>query len=129
MDANVTDGLAQGNSVFSSDGEKLGTIAAVHSDAIHVEKGFFFVKDYSIPVSAIDRVETENGDVYLNVTKDQANQTDWEITEEEWEEAEAIDTPVDGDGYSVLTGAAVRPSPLIIEETDEPIPDEEPENV
>lgn len=120
MDPISIESIAPGNEVVSSDAENLGVVAGIHEDAIRVEKGFLFVKDYLVPLSAIARVDVEAGTVHLNVTKAEAAATDWEITEEEREEEVPFDSPIDGEGYSVLTGAAETPSLPILEETDEP---------
>lgn len=119
MDPISIESIAPGNEVFSSDEENLGVVAGIHEDAIRVEKGFLFVKDYLVPLSAIDRVDAETGAVHLNVTKAEAAATDWEITDEEREDEEPFDSPIDGEGYTVLTGAAETPSLPIIEESDD----------
>jgi uncharacterized protein (TIGR02271 family) len=64
-----------GSEVYGSDGDKVGTIAAVYPGYIVVEKGFFFPTDYYIPRSAIGSVD--NDQVYLTVTKDAALHSGW----------------------------------------------------
>jgi len=64
-----------GSEVYGSDGDKVGTIAAVYPGYIVVEKGFFFPTDYYIPRSAIGSVD--NDQVYLTVTKDATLHSGW----------------------------------------------------
>jgi len=61
--------LRNGMTVFSSDKEKLGKIVSYAGSSLIVEKGFFFPKDYEIPMSAISDVRGD--DVYLLLSKDQ----------------------------------------------------------
>jgi hypothetical protein len=122
--------VAPGNTVVSSDGKKLGVVSAVDDEVMRVEKGFLFVKDYLIPHSAVASVDSGSGEVHLSYTADEAAATDWIVTDEEREEAEEedYDSPLDGDGSTVLAGAASMPNPLILEETTEAIPDEKIED-
>lgn len=66
----------QGWKVIGSDGEKLGEIETVEQDYIVVRKGFLFPSDHHIPFGAI--AASEEGAVYLNVSKDQALNQEWE---------------------------------------------------
>jgi len=75
MDRNDTQQIPVGTDVLGSDGGKVGTVSAADANAIVVEKGFFFPTDYTIPTSAITSFDGDK--VYLNVTKDQALNTDW----------------------------------------------------
>jgi hypothetical protein len=52
MDTRQT--IVPGATVFDVNAEKMGTIVAANAAYIVVAKGFFFPKDYYIPVSAID---------------------------------------------------------------------------
>jgi len=72
--------LQVGDDVFGSDGEKVGTVAEVQRDYLVVEKGFFFPTDYYIPFSAV--ATAGNGEIYLNVSKDDALQSGWETMPE-----------------------------------------------
>ena len=114
-----------GNDVISSDGEKVGTIAAIGDGYLLVEKGFFFVTDYRIPADAIASYNTVEHTVHLNVTKDDALNSGWEVEEltddEYYHEAEmgTYDSPLDGEGNTVMTGAATTPSLPIVQEDDE----------
>lgn len=81
--------VAYGWDVVGSDGDKVGTVAAVQPHYISVEKGFLFKEDIFIPTSAITSVGDDT--VYLNVTKDQIENEDWsrepEMTERHRETA------------------------------------------
>jgi hypothetical protein len=68
--------LNPGASVYGADGEKVGTMQTYGGSYIVVEKGFFFPKDYYIPMSAI--TETTEDAVYLSVTKDDALHQGWD---------------------------------------------------
>jgi uncharacterized protein (TIGR02271 family) len=69
------DEMMNGDEVYGSEGDKVGTVAAVYPGYIVVEKGFFFPTDYYIPRSAIGSVD--NDQVYLTVTKDAALHSGW----------------------------------------------------
>ena len=69
--------LQNGMDVYGADDAKLGSIHEVRDNYFIVEKGFFFPKDYYIPVSAIEGVDADNR-VYLNVTKDVALNQGWD---------------------------------------------------
>lgn len=104
-----------GAEVYGADGAKVGNIAEVYPAYIVVEKGIFFPTDYFIPLTAIAREEA--GRVYLNVTKDQALHSGWDVRptnlqaaaeinpigSEEVIETDYITEPVAGTG---LAGAA-----------------------
>jgi hypothetical protein len=105
------EGISAGNSVVSADGEKLGTIAALRGSYLLVEKGLFFVDDYHVPMSAIDRYDEDEEEVHLNVTKDEALASGWE--------QEPDDPLLDLTGSrTILTGAAETPNPGLIIETE-----------
>jgi hypothetical protein len=67
--------FAKGNEVFGSEGDTLGKVVEVQPTYIVVEKGFFFPMDYFIPMNAIASFDGEH--VHLNVTKDEALESDW----------------------------------------------------
>ena len=69
--------IPTGADVFGADGEKVGSIAAVYPGYVVVEKGLFFPTDYYIPTSAISSYD--GGQVYLNVAKDAALQSGWDM--------------------------------------------------
>lgn len=67
--------VGYGWDVVGSDGDKIGSVAAIQPHYISVEKGFLFKEDIYIPTSAITSVGDEV--VYLNVTKDHIEGQDW----------------------------------------------------
>jgi uncharacterized protein (TIGR02271 family) len=69
--------LRDGATVYGADGDKVGTMRTHGGNYIVVEKGFFFPTDYYIPVSAIETAT--DGEVYLNVGKDEALNQGWDI--------------------------------------------------
>ncbi|MDP9359507.1 MAG: DUF2171 domain-containing protein, partial [Chloroflexota bacterium] len=68
--------FAEGTDVVGADGEKVGTVVAVHQNYVVVEKGFFFPTDYYIPISAI--ANADGNTITLNVTKDAALDQGWD---------------------------------------------------
>jgi uncharacterized protein (TIGR02271 family) len=75
MNTKTTTPLQLGWDVFGSDGEKIGTIAALESNYLIIEKGFIFTEDIYVPLSAISRVEDD--DVHLALSKSQVEMEDW----------------------------------------------------
>ena len=69
--------IREGMDVVGTDGEKLGDVDHQEGDFIVVKKGFFFPKDYYIPVDAIASADDDR--VYLTVTKDAALDQGWDI--------------------------------------------------
>jgi len=65
-----------GATVYGADGEKVGTVQSFSGTHVVVEKGFFFPKDYYIPMSAV--TETSGDAVYLSVAKDAALNQGWD---------------------------------------------------
>jgi len=55
--------IEEGMTVRSADGEKLGTITACGESQFHIEKGFFFPKEYVATYD--DVIDFREGDVYL----------------------------------------------------------------
>jgi hypothetical protein len=68
--------IRPGTSVLGFDGQKVGTIIAVRPHHLVVEKGYLAPITYRIPTSAI--AGHENGNVLLNVTRNQALNQGWE---------------------------------------------------
>ncbi len=68
--------IQPGTTVLGFDGQKIGTIVAVRSHHLVVEKGYLAPITYRIPTSAI--AGTEHGSVLLNVTKNQALNQGWD---------------------------------------------------
>jgi uncharacterized protein (TIGR02271 family) len=67
--------IEQGDDVYGSDGEKIGTIAAVAGNHFIIEKGFIFKTDLYVPLSAI--AGTDDDGVRLSMTKAQIENEDW----------------------------------------------------
>src|SRR5687768_10417321 len=63
------DHASAGDDVITTDGETIGTVAAVHESYLLVEKGVLFLTDYHVPLSAIDRYDADEGNVYLKLTR------------------------------------------------------------
>jgi hypothetical protein len=102
--------------VLDAGGEKIGKIIEVRDTAILVEKGFFFPKDYLVPVSLIDRID-EDGRVLLNVPKDR-------LREDVVDEVSSADLELAGSTTfdpTIATGAGLIPqqSGIDVEEASE----------
>jgi len=69
--------LQPGMDVYGADGDKIGSINEVYDNYIMVEKGFFFPKDYYIPIDSIEGVDSDDR-VYLTVDKDQVLNQGWD---------------------------------------------------
>jgi len=116
--------ISVGDEVFGSDGGKVGEVAIVYPAYIVVEKGFFFPTDYSIPYSAI--ASSGGRQVYLNVTKDEALNSGWDVAPADLETATTTATVAADDDYlastsmrsgeAVATGAEELRIPVIEEE-------------
>lgn len=106
------EGLSAGNDVMSSDGEKIGIVAAIRGSYLLVEKGLLFVTDYHVPMSAVARYDEDEEAVHLNVTRDEAMASGWD------EHPDDPELDVTG-GDTLLTGAAEMPDPGVIIETDD----------
>jgi uncharacterized protein (TIGR02271 family) len=72
--------ITVGDEVYGSDGDKVGSVAEVQRDYFIVAKGLFFPTDYYIPRSAV--TSSSNGQVYLNVTKEAALNSGWDVVPE-----------------------------------------------
>lgn len=70
--------LVDGTPVYDANGDKVGDVSQYQGgDGYFVmTKGFFFPKDLYVPLNAIQRATTDG--VYLNLTKDQINNENWE---------------------------------------------------
>lgn len=70
--------LVNGTPVYDTDGSKVGDVSQYQEgDGYFVmTKGFFFPKDLYVPMSAITRATTDG--VFLNLTKDQIKNQNWE---------------------------------------------------
>jgi uncharacterized protein (TIGR02271 family) len=97
----------QGADVYSSDGQKIGDIADVGSNYLHVSTGFLGLGgDLYIPFSAVSRVEDDK--VYLNVSKDRVTSMGW--TEKPAERVEAGAAPT----YVGTMPAATERGPMVV---------------
>lgn len=67
--------IETGTSVYGSDGEKIGEVAAITEQYFVIEKGFFFPTDVYVPMSAVRTVD-EDG-IQLSMTKEEAESSDW----------------------------------------------------
>jgi uncharacterized protein (TIGR02271 family) len=113
-----------GDEVFGSDGGKVGEVAIVYPAYIVVEKGFFFPTDYSIPYSAI--ASSGGRQIFLNVTKDEALNSGWNVAPADLEAATTTATIASDDdvltrtgvrtGDAIATGAEELRIPVIEEE-------------
>ena len=65
-------GIPIGTEVFTADGEHLGSVVDGDAYELIVERGWFFVHDYQIQLSDIDRFE--EGRLVLRLTKADAEQ-------------------------------------------------------
>ncbi len=71
----------EGDTVFASDGEKVGKLHAIDSNFLIISKGWLFPTEVSVPASAVDSYDDGDGEIYLNVTKDQALNSGWDTYE------------------------------------------------
>lgn len=69
--------INEGAEVRSADDEKLGKVVGMQQGYLVVEKGFFFPTDYYVPTSAVANYDGDT--VYLNVSKDEALNSDWNL--------------------------------------------------
>jgi hypothetical protein len=65
----AAEGIQPGWTVWSSDGEELGTVVSVDSQTIHVKKSGLLGGKVDVPRTAVDEVEI--GRVELSMTKDE----------------------------------------------------------
>jgi hypothetical protein len=65
-----SEGIQSGWTVWTSDGQELGTVVGTDATMIRVKKGGLISKEIQIPRSAVEEVET--GRVELNLTKNEA---------------------------------------------------------
>jgi hypothetical protein len=59
--------LRDGMKVRSSDGHDLGKIIRLDAGMLVIEKGFFFPKDYEVPLSSVREIRGD--EVFLSVSK------------------------------------------------------------
>lgn len=63
-------GIPIGTDVYTAEGEHLGSVVEGDSYDLLVERGFFFIHDYQIRLSDVDRFE--DGKLVLILTREQA---------------------------------------------------------
>jgi len=108
MSANTSDqyvNLTNGMEVYDVAGEKVGKIIDVTDETILVEKGFFFPKDYLIPISLVDGVN-EDDHVFLTLAKER-------LTEDLTAESSDADLELGGSTTfdpTIAAGAGIAPS-------------------
>jgi uncharacterized protein (TIGR02271 family) len=88
----------RGVGVFGADGDKVGTVSAVHPGYIVVEKGLFYPTDFYIPMSAVASYDTDR--VYLNVSKDAALGRGWDVRPVDLETATVRTTTATTDTFT-----------------------------
>ncbi len=75
MDVAVMDeswGIPIGTDVYTADGDHLGSVVEGDAYELVVERGFFFIHDYQIRLSDVDRFE--DGKLFLILTREQVEQ-------------------------------------------------------
>ncbi len=65
-------GIPIGTGVYTADGEHLGSVVEGDAYELVVERGFFFIHDYQIRLSDVDRFD--DGKLVLSLTKEQVEQ-------------------------------------------------------
>jgi len=70
--------FVEGTPVYDSVGDKLGTVSSQNVEGAYlvVKKGIFFPHDVYVPLQSIARNDADG--IYLNMTKDQALNQDWQ---------------------------------------------------
>jgi uncharacterized protein (TIGR02271 family) len=77
MDSTTFDAIQAGWGAYGRDGDKIGDVEEIGRDYILVTKGLIFTTDLYIPSSAIDKVDQDDGRVYLNVDKSEVEDRGW----------------------------------------------------
>ncbi|MFT4041030.1 MAG: DUF2382 domain-containing protein [Thermomicrobiales bacterium] len=103
-----------GDDVLGSDGGKVGTVSDVYDRFLVVEKGFFFPTDYYIPLAAVTALDDSG--VWLNITKDEALNSNWDIVPD--------DLTVAGAGYAAADSATYVADDAIVGGPDAVITDD-----
>jgi len=65
-------GIPIGTDVYTADGEHLGSVVEGDAYELVVERGFFFIHDYQIQLSDVDRFEDSK--LFLILTREQVEQ-------------------------------------------------------
>lgn len=82
--------ITQGMKVFSSDGKNLGKIIRIEGDSFIVEKGFFFPKDYAIPLSLVRECRGDD-ECWLSATHGELERGAGGLEGGSWKETEHAD--------------------------------------
>ena len=96
--------IREGADVYGVDGEKVGAVVAVQKTWVIVERGFFFSTRYYVPTEAV--IGVADGNVYLNVTKDQALNRGWDTAPKDADAAVTTVATRDRTGCAPGTGGA-----------------------
>ena len=67
----------EGMDVFSTEGEKLGSVDRIEGDYVVAKKGWLFPTDIYLPGDAVASIDEDR--VILNVTKDQVLEQGWDV--------------------------------------------------
>ncbi len=70
--------IQPGWDVYSNSGDHIASIADINDGYITISKGLFLPKDYFIPSSAIQNVDSANQRVFLSVGKDDLDRMGWD---------------------------------------------------
>lgn len=77
-----------GADVVCSEGDKLGEVVDVRDSVIVVEKGFFVPEDLYVPMTAVASADEHT--LKLNVTREEADRSDWDHDPEGEVEDESV---------------------------------------
>src|SRR5579884_2012773 len=92
-DTDIGQQLAQGTPVYDVNSDKVGTVADTYqqNNAMIIQKGLFFPKDISVPMSCIARSDADG--VYLNISKDDVSNGNFNAAGSQWNRTgTAVDT-------------------------------------
>jgi hypothetical protein len=105
-----------GMAARSPQGERLGKITSLDDDGIHIERGWFFPKEFSVRYS--DIVTIQNGEVVLNQSRSELERwrsdpyTSWQdynrLSAEEEEEQDESEREAAADGEPDQESMALR---------------------
>jgi uncharacterized protein (TIGR02271 family) len=102
------DQIQAGWSAIGSDGDKIGEIEEIGQDYLLVTKGLIFPKDLYIPISNVQSVDGDEGQVILDVEKDRIDDMGWDqppatTASGSWDGGTAVDgglTGTSSDAYA-----------------------------
>lgn len=100
--------IVPGATVYDLNADKVGTVVSTDGAYVVVEKGFFFPKDYYIPVDVI--ADTDQSGIYLSITKNDALDQGWD---QQPVDTTVTDNPDDyADAYTGTTAARTEQDTL-----------------